>query len=87
VDLAKLETYFQVYFGDVLNEVPVDFMEGETITHTQGLKNRSLEWWSSKTTTTQTIVIANPINLPITLKRRTCLWNWWLLSVGANNPN
>jgi hypothetical protein len=33
VDLAKLETYFQVYFGDVLNEVPVDFMEGE-ITYT-----------------------------------------------------
>jgi hypothetical protein len=30
---ANLETYFQVYFGDVPNEVPVNFMEGETINH------------------------------------------------------
>lgn len=30
---ANLETYFQVYFGDVPNEVPTNFMEGETITH------------------------------------------------------
>lgn len=31
---ANLETYFQVYFGDAVNETPVDFMEGETISHT-----------------------------------------------------
>ena len=31
---ANLETYFQAYFGDVVNEVPVDFMEGEVISHT-----------------------------------------------------
>lgn len=31
---AELETFFQVYFGDVANEVPVDFMQGEVITHT-----------------------------------------------------
>jgi hypothetical protein len=31
---AELETFFQVYFGDVANEVPVDFMEGEVISHT-----------------------------------------------------
>ena len=30
---ADLETYFQVYFGDVTNEVPVNFMEGEIINH------------------------------------------------------
>jgi hypothetical protein len=29
---AKLETIFK-FILDVLNEVPVDFMEGETITH------------------------------------------------------
>jgi hypothetical protein len=31
---AELETFFQVYFGDVANEVPVDFMQDEVITHT-----------------------------------------------------
>ena len=31
---ADLETFFQVYFGDVANEVPVNFMEGEVSTHT-----------------------------------------------------
>ncbi|MFV8352101.1 hypothetical protein [Flavobacterium sp. XS2P14] len=31
---AELETFFQVYFGDVANEVPVNFMEGEVVTHT-----------------------------------------------------
>jgi hypothetical protein len=30
---ADLETYFEVYFGDVSNEVPVLFNEGETISH------------------------------------------------------
>jgi hypothetical protein len=27
---AELETFFQVYFGDVSNEVPVDFMQGQS---------------------------------------------------------
>ena len=31
---ANLETFFQVYYGDVANEVPVDFMEGQTGSHT-----------------------------------------------------
>lgn len=31
---AGLETFFQVYFGDVANEVPVDFMQDEVVTHT-----------------------------------------------------
>ncbi|MFM2264735.1 MAG: hypothetical protein RLZ77_151 [Bacteroidota bacterium] len=30
---ANLETYFEVYFGDVANEIPVFFNEGETISH------------------------------------------------------
>ncbi|MGO4816792.1 hypothetical protein [Flavobacterium sp. W22_SRS_FP1] len=32
--VATFETYFQVYFGDVNNEVPTDFMEGDVISHT-----------------------------------------------------
>jgi len=31
---ANLETYFQVYFGESPTEVPVDFMDGETVPHT-----------------------------------------------------
>jgi hypothetical protein len=31
---ANYETYFDVYFGDVPNEVPQQFNEGQTITHT-----------------------------------------------------
>lgn len=31
---AELETYFQVYFGDKANEVPIDFMQDEVIKHT-----------------------------------------------------
>ena len=34
---ADLETFFQVYFGDSPSEIPVDFMEGETVTHTYAL--------------------------------------------------
>jgi hypothetical protein len=31
---ATFETYFQVYYGDVNDEVPTDFMEGDVISHT-----------------------------------------------------
>jgi hypothetical protein len=48
-------------------------MEGETITHkhTNGsyeVKNSSLEWWSSKTTNKQTVVMQTLSILPL-LKR------------------
>jgi hypothetical protein len=92
---AKLETYFQVYFGDVLNEVPVDFMEGETITHKYTLtgsyevKIVALSGGVAKTTTTQTVVIANPINLPITFETAVPAFGNFggAFSVGANNPS
>ena len=31
---ANLETFFQVYFGEDPDQTPVDFMQGETVTHT-----------------------------------------------------
>lgn len=31
---ANLETFFQVYFGEDPDQIPVEFMEGETVTHT-----------------------------------------------------
>ncbi len=34
---ADLEAYFQVYYGEDLNQTPVDFMEGETVSYTYAL--------------------------------------------------
>lgn len=31
---ANLESFFQVYYGEDPNQTPVDFMEGETVSHT-----------------------------------------------------
>jgi hypothetical protein len=68
---ANLETFFQVYFGDVVDEVPVSFNEGETITHTyaaQGtftVKVRALSGGSAYAEQTHEVVISNPILLPI----------------------
>lgn len=33
---AKYETFFQVFFGDDPNAAPVEFMEGDVVTHTYG---------------------------------------------------
>lgn len=34
---ANLETFFQVYYGEDPSETPVDFMQGETVSHTYAL--------------------------------------------------
>jgi hypothetical protein len=63
---AELETFFQVYFGDVPNEVPVDFMEGEVITHTYktpGTYNVRVVALSGGAATTQKITPVTVTNL------------------------
>ena len=71
---ANLETYFQVYFGDVANEVPVDFMEGETITHkyaalgTYNVRIVALSGGVAKTEETKVVVISDPLLLPVTME-------------------
>jgi hypothetical protein len=71
---ANLETYFQVYFGDAVNEVPVDFMEGETITHkytalgTYNVKIVALSGGAAKTEETKVVVISDPLLLPVTME-------------------
>lgn len=92
---AKLETYFQVFFGDVANEVPVDFMEGEAISHTYAavgsyvIKVVALSGGVAKTTSTQTVVISNPIILPITFETAVPAFGNFggAFSVGASNPS
>lgn len=68
---ANLEAYFQVYFGDVANEVPVNFMQDEVITHKYAdvgnykVRVVALSGGAATTEFTSTINISNPINLPI----------------------
>lgn len=92
---AKLETYFQVYFGEVANEIPVDFMEGETITHkyatvgTYTVKIVALSGGIATTTKTESVVISNPIYLPVTFETTVPAFGNFggAYSGGADNPS
>lgn len=74
---AKYETVFKVYFGDVDNEVPKSFLEGETISHTYtkvgtyNVKVEALSGGAAITTYTETITIVNPILLPVDFESST----------------
>ncbi|WP_291400400.1 hypothetical protein [Daejeonella sp.] len=74
---AKYETVFKVYYGDVDNEVPKSFLEGETISHTYAkvgsyiLKVVALSGGAATTTYTDTINIVNPILLPVDFESPT----------------
>jgi hypothetical protein len=69
---ALYETFFQVYFGDVANEVPQAFNEGQTISHTYAVagtytvKVVALSGGAATTQFTKVFVIAAQINLPVT---------------------
>ncbi len=75
---AKYETLFKVTYGDGgVNEVPVSFLEGETINHTYATPGTytitlvALSGGVATTTVTQSVVIEDPITLPITLQSTT----------------
>ncbi len=67
---AELETFFQVYFGDVPNEVPVDFMEGEVVSHTYKAAGTyevrvvALSGGVAKTEKTQSVTVTNLFAAP-----------------------
>ncbi|WP_162126388.1 PKD domain-containing protein [Flavobacterium phycosphaerae] len=67
---ANLETYFQVYFGDVANEIPVDFMEGEVISHTYATSGTytitvvALSGGAATTVYTQSVTVTNLLPAP-----------------------
>ena len=69
---ALYETFFQVYFGDVANEVPQSFNEGQTISHTYTVagtytvKVVALSGGAATTQFSKVFVIATQINLPVT---------------------
>ncbi|CAM3974911.1 hypothetical protein FLCU109888_11970 [Flavobacterium cucumis] len=67
---ANLETFFRVYFGEVANEVPVDFMENETITYTYAapgtypIRVVALSGGVATTEYTENVVITNLFAAP-----------------------
>ncbi len=68
---AKFETFFQVFYGDNPGQVPVEFMEGQTVTHTYALPGTytvtvvALSGGVATTVKTQTITITNLVPAPI----------------------
>ncbi|MGG9964215.1 hypothetical protein [Ferruginibacter sp. SUN106] len=74
---ALYETFFKVYFGDVPNEVPVSFLEGDVVTHTYaavGTYNVKVVALSGGAATAQLIkpvTIVDPVLLPITFESPT----------------
>ena len=86
---ANLETFFQVYFGDVANEVPVDFMENEIKTHTYAtvgtylVKVVALSGGAATTVYTQSVTISNPILFPVDFQSPTI--NYAFTNFGGAN--
>jgi hypothetical protein len=74
---ANYETVFKVYFGDVANEVPQSFLEGETISHTYAsvgtytIKVVALSGGAATTEFTKEITIVDPVLLPLTFESAT----------------
>ena len=74
---ATYETFFKVYFGDVPNEVPVSFLEGETISHvytatgTYTVRVVAFSGGAATTELTKTITIVNPLLLPLDFQSAT----------------
>lgn len=75
---ARYETLFKVTYGDGgANEVPVSFLEGETVSHvyatpgTYTVTVTALSGGAATTTVTESVVIEDPINLPINLQSTT----------------
>ena len=74
---ANLATYFQVYFGDVPNEVPVNFNAGDVVNHTYentgtyDVKVVALNGGSKTIEVTNAVIISNPLLLPIDFQSST----------------
>lgn len=74
---ADFETLFNVYFGDVVNEVPQSLLEGETLSHvyaatgTYTIKVVALSGGAATTEVTKAVTIVNPVLLPVTFEDAT----------------
>jgi len=94
---ALYETNFKVYFGDVPNEVPVSFLEGQTVsktytaTGTFNVRVVALSGGAASVEKTVPVTIEDPILLPLTFQSTTINYNWVNFDGGntsvINNPN
>ena len=94
---ALYETFFQVYFGDVANEVPTNFLEGQTISKTYAktgsytVRVVALSGGAATTTFTKVITIVDPVVLPVTFESTSINYAWNDFSGGnvsvVANPN
>ena len=86
---ALYETFFKVYYGDAgVNEVPVQFNEGTTVSHiyaatgTYTVRVVAFSGGAATTTVTQVVVIANQINLPVDFE--SLLIDYTMTDFGGN---
>ena len=85
---ALYETFFKVTFGDVANEVPQSFLEGQVISHTYAstgtytIKVVALSGGAATTTFTQVVSIKNQMNLPVTFDDPTI--DYSVIDFGGN---
>jgi hypothetical protein len=74
---ALYETFFQVYFGDVVGEIATNFNEGQTVSHvytktgSYTVKVVALSGGAAKTEFTKVITIVDPVLLPVTFESPT----------------
>lgn len=74
---AIYETFFKVYFGDAVNEVPVSFTEGTAVSHvyaavgTYNIKVVALSGGAATTQLIKPVTIVDPVLLPITFESAT----------------
>ncbi len=79
---ANYETLFKVYYGDVVNEIPKSFLEGETVSHiyaavgTYTIKVVALSGGAATTEFTKTITIVDPVLLPLDFESPTLAYTF-----------
>jgi hypothetical protein len=93
---ALYETNFRVTFGDVPNEIPRSFLEGETVSHiypavgTYTMRVVAVSGGAATTEITRTITIVDPLLLPVTFESSTINYSFINFDGGAssviNNP-
>lgn len=88
---ADFETFFRVYYGDVANEVPVSFLEGQTVSHTYtatGSYNVKIVALSGGAATAEKIVpfvITDPLLLPLDFESPTLPYSF--VNFGGGNAS
>ena len=79
---ATYETFFRVYFGDVPNEQPKAFNEGDVVSHTYiatgtyNVRVVALSGGVATTEVTKQVIIVDPVVLPITFESASVIYNW-----------